>query len=77
MPAPVVCVEVGRCLSGNNFTYKMLSDEKTSQDLTVMAGGARGILSAVEICLLNPDAMKLDHDCFRRSCHSRSCNLGV
>jgi len=55
----------------------MLSIKKREQDLTVMVGGAHGILSAVKIWLLNLDAVKLDHDCFRRSCYSRSCNLRV
>ena len=47
--------------------------KKTRQHLTVIVGGAHGILSAIE----SLDAVKLNHDCFRCSCHSRSCNLRV
>jgi hypothetical protein len=55
----------------------MLSGEKRHQNLRVMVGGEHGILSAGEDLSFNLDAVKLNHDRFRRSCHSRSCNLRV
>jgi hypothetical protein len=42
-----------------------------------MVSSSHGITSAVEAWLLIADPGKLEHDGFRRSCHSRSCNLRV
>ena len=52
-------------------------DKKTRQDLTAMIGARMAYFLRQKFWLLNLEAVKLNHDRFRRSCHSRSCNLRV
>ena len=52
--------------------------DKNGYDLRIMVGPhGWHTFCDKKFCLLNLDAMSLHHDCFRRSYHSRRCNLRV